>query len=362
MEGAPWGGSEELWSQSAAQLAREGMAVGVNVVAWPQVPNQIKALQAAGCNVVRRPHPKLLMQKAKRRLMGEGCYRWLDQFRPDFALISQGSNFDGIHWMQQCARRGIPFASITQMANENYWPPLDTAKLAAEVYSQAQACFFVSRGNLELTEKQIACRLPSAQVVWNPVNVSYDAKPHWPVPQDTFSLACVGRLAPCAKGQDILLDVMALEKWRNRPIAVTLFGEGYGRENITKRIEMLNLANVTMGGFVSDIETIWSTHHALVMASRYEGLPLAVVEAMLCARFCVVTDVAGNAELIEDNVSGFVAAAPKAKCLDEAMERAWQVRSEWQQIGQAAATKVRALVPRDPIAAFVNQIAPLMAQ
>ena len=57
-----------------------------------------------------------------------------------------------------------------------------------------------------------------------------------------------------------------------------------------------------------------------MLPSRFEGLPLALVEAMLCPRPAVVTNVAGNTEVIEDGETGFVAAAPTAGHLDEAME------------------------------------------
>jgi len=107
---------------------------------------------------------------------------------------------------------------------------------------------------------------------------------------------------------------------------------------------------------VDNIEAIWASHHALVLPSRYEGLPLAVVEAMLCGRFCIVTDVGGNTELVKDNVNGFVAMAPKAECLDEAMERAWQRRESWCEIGQAASVSVRKVIHRDPIDKFVSEV------
>lgn len=77
---------------------------------------------------------------------------------------------------------------------------------------------------------------------------------------------------------------------------------------------------------------------------------------MLCGRFCIVTDVAGNTELVEDNVNGFVALAPKSECLDDAMERAWQLKESWREIGQVASISVRKVIPRDPIDQFVSEL------
>ena len=54
-----------------------------------------------------------------------------------------------------------------------------------------------------------------------------------------------------------------------------------------------------------------SLNHVHAMPSRIEGLPLVLIEAMLCGRPVVATDVAG-AEVIEDEVTGFLAGAVNA--------------------------------------------------
>jgi glycosyltransferase involved in cell wall biosynthesis len=117
---------------------------------------------------------------------------------------------------------------------------------------------------------------------------------------------------------------------------------------------------VRFGGFVPDVHRIWADYHALVLPSRYEGLPISLVEAMLCGRPSIVTNVSGNPELLEDNVTGFVAAAPTAALLDEAMERAWTRRAEWPAMGVAAAEQVRRRVPPDPAAVFADQLLELI--
>jgi glycosyltransferase involved in cell wall biosynthesis len=108
------------------------------------------------------------------------------------------------------------------------------------------------------------------------------------------------------------------------------------------------------------VGSIWASHHALVLPSRYEGLPLSLVEAMLCGRPSIVTNVSGNTELLEDNVTGFVAAAPMPTFLDEALERAWARRADWQAIGAAAARQVRELVPSDPAGVFADELLALV--
>jgi glycosyltransferase involved in cell wall biosynthesis len=73
-----------------------------------------------------------------------------------------------------------------------------------------------------------------------------------------------------------------------------------------------------------------------------------LVEAMLSGRVPIAVDVAGIAEVLDDGVTGFLAAAPTEDGLDDALERAWQRRDEWQAIGASAAERIRELVPEDP--------------
>lgn len=360
----PWSGSEELWSQAAISMANQGLTIGVNIKGWKPIPLKIQEIEQSNCCVVRRWYDSnftsnlafvtdnLTFEVFKDKLL----YGWLDKFDPDLVVISQGYNLEDKGWMQACLRRNIPYAVIVHAAMENNWPTDQVAAIVSKGYQGAERCFFVSQSNLELTVKQLATEFDNAKIVRNPYNVSYDAAPSWPRDEGVLKLACVGRLDPDAKGQDILFEVLRSEKWKSRPIEVTLFGNGYRQNGLRRLRDLWSLDNIKFGGFVDNIEAIWDSHHALVLPSRFEGLPLAVVEAMLCGRFCIVTDVAGNKELVEDNVNGFVAIAPKAECLDDAMDRAWQLRESWREIGQAASVSVRKFIPRDPIGKFVSEL------
>jgi hypothetical protein len=77
----------------------------------------------------------------------------------------------------------------------------------------------------------------------------------------------------------------------------------------------------------------WQTHHALVLPSRVEGTPLAMVEAMLCARPVIGAAVAGIPEWVRHGRSGFIADAHTVSSYASALETAWQQRAQWRTIG-----------------------------
>jgi glycosyltransferase involved in cell wall biosynthesis len=357
MEGLPWGGSEVLWSRAARRLAASGETVAVSVRRWPVVPPHVRELEKAGCRVFFRSPPSLA-QRALRRcgLLRRHPFRWLARFRPQLVVVSLGMHIEGIEAAQACRAYGLPYVLVIQSANEALWWPDALLDILLESYRGAAACWFVSENNRRLVETQLACRLPKAAVVRNPFNVCYEASPPWPDPSGGLRLACVGQLAPAAKGQDLIFEVLGQERWRRRGVKLSLFGGGQNERTVRRLAELYNLADVRFAGFAADVEGIWASHHALLLPSRHEGLPLAVVEAMLCGRVCIVTDVAGNAELIEDNVNSFLAAAPTVPLLAEAMDRAWERRDDWRRIGAVAAETVRRRVPPDPVAEFIGRL------
>ena len=71
MEGSPWGGSEELWSQAAARLRAMGHGVLASVVGWEGVrPPKLKELEDMGIEVSYRFPAKTppIWQRVLRRI------------------------------------------------------------------------------------------------------------------------------------------------------------------------------------------------------------------------------------------------------------------------------------------------------
>jgi glycosyltransferase involved in cell wall biosynthesis len=165
----------------------------------------------------------------------------------------------------------------------------------------------------------------------------------------------VARLHLLDKGQDILLRVLARNKWKERKLHVSFFGQGVNRESLEFLAAKLGIQNVSFEGQTSEVISIWRNHHALILASRAEGMPLALVEAMMCGRPGIVTKVGGNAEIVEDRVTGFLA-APVEDSLDAALEDVWARRHELREMGRLAAIRIRELVSPNPAQEFAYML------
>lgn len=357
----PWGGSEELWSQTAERLASQGHKIFVSVPTFPRIHPRLLRLSSQGINVIeRRPSPRL--RRLANKLIGPKFVKTdpyeilLQIVEPDLIVISNGSVWPPISLAENLANSSFKYINIAQAAHIDFFHSDSSIKPLKLYAKNAAALAFVSEANKRLTELELAVKIEKSIIVRNPYNVGYDtivdARQHKDGRPVAF--ASIGRLHLASKGHDILLETLARPEWRARHWLLDIYGEGPNRIAIKNLIKELGLEDrVTLKGHVSDVIDIWRHHDALLMPSRYEGLPLVVVECMLCARPIIATAVAGS-EVIDDNQSGFIAVTPCVSSFSEALERAWSRKSDWQSIGALASVSIRRIVNADPIGEFVD--------
>ncbi len=370
MSGVPWGGSEELWWRSARELQRQGHEIVVNYKWWPEPARQLKELVEQGGQVFYRNQPQSYWQSKFERATKWFHQRngspqtWLDLHRPEAILITIGYHPDRIEVADYCQRNNIPYAINVQCASNFFFINGDVIDQYRSWYTNAKKVFFVSRENQHKLETNLAtCLDANAELVCNPFNIDCDSLPTWPeLGDDGFRLACVGRIHFQSKGQDLIIDVLRQPKWRNRNLVVTLYGGDQGnRRQLEELIKIHGLeSKIRIAGFVDSVNRIWAENHGLLLPSRYEGAPLCVVEAMLCNRLCITTDIGRNRELMDDSESGFIAAGATVELLDDAMERAWEKRQMWKSIGEMAGQHIRARFSINPVVEFAEKLKQLV--
>ena len=64
----------------------------------------------------------------------------------------------------------------------------------------------------------------------------------------------------------------------------------------------------------------------------------------------------GNSEIVEDDITGFLAEAPTVSSVANALERFWAKRATLEEMGKAGARKIRQLVPPDPVRDFTEKL------
>lgn len=357
-----WGGSEYLWYYSSYIFAKKGYEVRASVPRWKEMPEIEQKLKSNGIKLeyltdvpsYKKLYNRFSPTSLQINYKNEG-FRFLLKFKPDLVVINQGGNTGGIDLMEFCISNKLKFVTISNAANEAKWPSDQLNERLSKALPEAIVNFFVSRANIELTEIQIGQKIENSKLIVNPFNVEYENNIEYPQFSENYFLASVARMEFYAKGQDILLKVLNEKKWRERNLVVNLYGKGEHVNSVKKLIKYFDIRKIVMQGHVRPPE-IWKDNHALILTSRYEGLPLALIEAMLCKRMGIVTRVSGNPEVVIDNENGFLAKAAVPEFVDEALERAWVRRTEWKEIGIKANEYIKTIVPPDPVSIFCKEI------
>ncbi len=124
------------------------------------------------------------------------------------------------------------------------------------------------------------------------------------LPPEGKILGSVGRLTR-QKGYDVLLKAFSMLPDRSSHLLI--FGDGEEESKLRTLSAELELQNrIHFVGYRHDLNSILGALDLYVHASRFEGMPHAIVEAMAAGRPIVATRVDGNRELIDDGVHGWL--------------------------------------------------------
>lgn len=353
LKGSPWGGSEELWTAACLRARADGHGALVSRYEWDEIPPKLTELERAGAKVSFRPRRP---NKIARLFPRPAWLREIEAFDPDVVCLSQGGAYECaghrsarplIKWL---GRSRAALVNVIQFNARDTSLGTAAAGYARWLYERASANAFVAQENIDMAAERLGIAIPRALVVNNPVNLRDRSALAWPSEVDGVArLACVARLDARTKGQDMLLEVLGRSEWKGRAWTLSLFGEGPDRGRYEEQIKGLGIADrVKFRGFTSDVRAVWAEHHALVLPSRAEGTPLAMLEAMLLGRVCMVCNVGGCAGWVDDGVEGFIAPRPVLEDVAAAMERLWQARERWREMGETARRRADRQLGPDP--------------
>ena len=351
-----WAGSEETWRIFATYAQKQGHNVSLLLPASVALASQVDEIKRLGARVYARNE----LNTITRKLATKGLY---SRFKSFFALshdvlfISTGGISD-CTWIPDLKQALLacrtPVVYFIQANAEGTIAAEPVRQSLRSLYTAAASMIFLSQHNQKLAERQLAWKPKNAQIVMNPLREGVECPLPWNIAEgEPFSLAEVARLEVADKQQDHLLEALSSSEWQERNWTLTFFGSGADEAHIRRLIEFYGLKDkVRIGGYVNSFQEIWKNHHLHVLPSRREGMPLALIESMACGRPALVTRAGGSPELVDDGINGFVCPGMHPEVLRETLERAWMQRDQWEPMGQAAADKVRSVVPKD----WANQI------
>ena len=291
----------------------------------------------------------------------EKLKKFINDFAPDLVFISQGHVFEGTKIMSWCNQNGYDYANFIPLVTEHHLKIINPDKkriLDSKNFLQCSQMIFSDNTSAQVVLKKIFGDIfTNFSVIRNAFDVPYDQPFIWNEKSNgLYQLMYIGRLYFLHKGLDLLLEVLAMEKWKNRPLQIMAYGEGIDRENMERYIKDNSIKNFFLCGYTQDLAKEIVKYDGVIFPSRMEGIPIALTDALLCNRMAIVTPVGGMPEFIIDGENGFVADNVSTEAIDECLERAWQRREEWKGLSKNAGKKIRELVTEFPQQQCIDEI------
>jgi glycosyltransferase involved in cell wall biosynthesis len=150
-------------------------------------------------------------------------------------------------------------------------------------------------------------------------------------------VVAIGRLSP-EKGFDQLIDAFAPLARLHPDWNLAIAGEGPEQPALQQQIDQLRLSEqIRLVGWVRDPEEFLARGSLFVMSSRYEGFPVALLEAMAVGLPVVSFDCdSGPREIIRPDVDGLLVPAGDVSALTDAIDQLQHDAPLRQRLGRAA--------------------------
>lgn len=121
-----------------------------------------------------------------------------------------------------------------------------------------------------------------------------------------FILIYVAELTP-RKHQDLLIEMMKKLTIKIPEVKLLLVGNGELEKQYKQIVKESKLSDhIFFLGYRQDVHRLMGLSDLAVSASRQEGLPVNVMEAMATGLPLVVTDCRGNRDLVKNTINGYV--------------------------------------------------------
>ncbi len=237
----------------------------------------------------------------------------LRSLRPDVLQVNRQNSWAGHYALLAEITTSIPVIAV-----EHAIFPSTSAlqrRLRRVLFSRVTAHVAVGRRAAREAEAEIGVPPGSIEVIHNGVP---------DVPLDPVARAgpgpvvgWCGRFSP-AKGVDVLLRALPAVA----EVSCVLVGDGPQRPDLERLAGELGVADrVVMAGWSDRPRNYLPSFDLAIFPSRAEGLPLAVIEAMLAERPVIASDVGGVSELVLDGVTGVLVPPEDPDALGRAIAR-----------------------------------------
>jgi L-malate glycosyltransferase len=157
----------------------------------------------------------------------------------------------------------------------------------------------------------------------------------WPAIAQSPVLGTVGRLSP-EKGHLLFLEALAILRHDGANFQAIMIGDGNLKEELLQKTKFLHLEErVFWVGAQTNIPDWLSLLDVFVLPSQWEGISLALLEAMASGVPVVATSVGGTPEVLKNGVNGLLVPPSDPQALAAAIQKLLENSSLRRELGQS---------------------------
>ncbi len=329
--------------------------------------SEVRRLKVAGARVALLPPETtanfIRFGGVRRRLQamarrGPGLTAAVAEFGAEHLFLNQGGTWSGLHhdFAELLADFPNRYSLICHLSRPD--PPFSAQDLARAraLMRNAKAVFFNSAWTRRVAEMQIAESIANARSFQCPVRFRFKSPLPWPA-TPVPTLAMVNRLDTFQKGIDIALEALALLRAEGRHLRLNIYGSGPEEAYLKDLSRFLGVSDaVGFQGHRDDLERVWAENEMLVLPSRFEGLSVAMLEAMGFGRPVLRTPLGGAEEWVEDGETGYLCPCADPHALATTLRRALAERDRWREMGLRAHLAIGRGLDPDPARVFLSAL------
>lgn len=218
--------------------------------------------------------------------------------------------------------KALAFVNVpTVYTHHNHY--LGKGKYLYPIFNRIVSCFIGISRDCTISLQSVGAK--AVTTIYNGVSVErLLIKEKYNDKNDHINIQAVGTLG-AQKNFELLIS--ALEnllkrrtKLRNL-VSLKIAGEGPLLIQLQEQIDRANLSKqLTLLGNSKDVSVLLHEADLFVMSSDYEGLPIALLEAMMTGLPVIVTDVGGCRDVVEVCNAGFIVPSNNVRALADALE------------------------------------------
>lgn len=273
----------------------------------------------------------------------ESIYALPEPFnQPDIVIVELFYNMVKSRMLRELLKGSIPYIIIprgeltAQAQRRKRWKKLVANLLVCRNYARRASAIQY------LTEQEYQCSgnkwNKNAIVIPNGISIPQKAKEKF-CEDGRIKCVLIGRLEPFQKGLDMFIEACSIikDKLTTEDCVIDFYGPDVDgkKDDLELMIEdkgLTNFIRIHDAVYGEDKEKVLLSHDVFVIPSRFEGHPMALIEAMAYGLPCVVTTGANMREEVEVSGAGW-GCENSVRDLTDAMAKMLESKQEFEQRG-----------------------------